>query len=108
MLYRASHILGLEVHGKDGPIGWVDEVFFDRDHSVRALLVDLRGAPAEWKLLVGSSWIDAIEVDTGRVELFIDRNDVRGARPHEGANVALDVVSLLPSEPAPSRERAAA
>ncbi len=105
MLYRASHILGLEVHGKDGQIGWVDEVFFDRDHSVRALLVDLREGDASWQLLVGSGWIDAIEVDDGRVELFLDRDGVRAARPHQGANVTLDVVSLLPSD---ERARAAA
>ncbi len=105
MLYRASRILGLEVHGKDGPIGWVDEVLFDRDHSVRALLVDRSKGDAGWKLLVGSGWIDAIDVANGRVEVFLDRNDVRTARPHQGTNVALDVVSLLPSEPS---ERAAA
>lgn len=98
MLYRASHILGLEVHGTDGPIGWVDEVLFDRDHSVRALLIDMRGGDASWKLLVGCGWIDAIEVEDGRVELFIDRNDVHKARPHQGTNVTLDAVSLLPSE----------
>lgn len=107
MIYRASRILGLEVYGKDGQIGWVDEVFFDLDHSVRALLVELRGGnTAGFQLLVGSSWIDAIDLEDGRVDLFIDRQDVRAARPHEGENVALDVVSLLPAER--TRERAAA
>lgn len=103
MLYRASHILGLEVHGKDGQIGWVDEVFFDRDHAVRALLVELRSGDASWKLLVGSSWIDGIDVEDGRVELFLDRQDVKTARPHEGTQVALDVVSLVPAEDSPHR-----
>ena len=97
MIYRASQVLGLEVHGKDGPIGWVDEVFFDFDHSVRALLVDLRG---RFQLLLGAGWIDEISVEEGRVFVFLDRDDVRAARPHEGENVALDVVALLPREAA--------
>jgi hypothetical protein len=96
MIYRASRILGLEVHARDGPIGWVDEVFFDHDHSVRAILVELRSGNGGFKLLVGSSWIEAIE--HGHVDLFLDRQDVRKARPHRGENVALDVVSLLPVE----------
>jgi hypothetical protein len=95
MIYRASRILGLEVHARDGPIGWVDEVFFDDDHSVRAILVQLRGGKA-FNLVVGSSWIEAIA--GRRVDLFLDRQDVRRARPHQGENLALDEVSLLPVE----------
>ena len=101
MIYRASRILGLEVHARDGPIGWVDEVFFDHDHSVRAILVELRTrnsarTSAGFQLLVGSSWIEAIA--ERRVDLFLDRQDVRRARPHRGENLALDEVSLLPVE----------
>jgi hypothetical protein len=96
MLYRASDVIGLEVHGKDGPIGWVDEVFCSLDHSVRAVLIDPRMEIASgWKLLVGSSWIDSLDVARGRVDVFLDRRDVRTARPHEGEDVTLDAVALL-------------
>ncbi len=108
-LYPASRVLGLEVHGKDGRIGWVEEVYFDPDHAMRALLVELAGAAgSNYRLLAGSSWVDSIDLESGKVELFLDRSDVRRARVHEGVNVALDVVALLPRARARSRESAAA
>ena len=83
-LRSTDEITGYHLQARDGAIGHVEDFLFDdKDWSIRFVAVDTRNLwPGKW-VLVPPSWIKAIHWENRKIDLDVDREELKNAPSYD-------------------------
>jgi hypothetical protein len=83
-LRSTDELAGYHIQARDGEIGHVEDFLFDdKDWSIRFVAVDTRNLWGGKWVLVPPAWIKGIRWEDRKLDVDVDREDLRGAPAYD-------------------------
>jgi sporulation protein YlmC with PRC-barrel domain len=97
-LHRARRIFGYQVRARDGETGRLDDFLFDREWSVRYMVLDTGSWLTGRKVLFAAAYVERIDHNRREVAIDLSRDTIKnGPEYHPGKPIDPQVESSLSS-----------